>query len=296
VDLMRGPGTPGFEGWKSFMLERTRGDRYLEEADSTRQKLETFSMLQKSTGHSKNAEEQTAKQLHKFADNATKRYQRMLKWMEAEATMDDKHKLEKVKATMRMAKASALSHQRFGEVAEDEAADAEKSVLVQAQLLLKHARDACEGVSQKDQLEHECLMTTLQVSLQAQDAAGARTSLEELTQMKPDQADELKSFAALINRLETAISLKKGANAIEERQKELQAAVAGKHKAKVIECLEVILDMFVNSKVTWDKVRTCKVGKDVGLAMKMGDPDIAKVAQTCVQEIQALATRAGLGL
>ena len=72
--------------------------------------------------------------------------------------------------------------------------------------------------------------------------------------------------------------------------------MADKDKAKVIECLEVVKDMFVNSKVTWEKVKTCKVGKDVGLAMKMGDPDIAKIAQSCVQEIQALATRAGLGL
>merc|ERR1719201_506013 len=114
-------------------------------------------MLQQSTGQSKNAEEQTANQLHKFADNASKRYQRMLKWMEAEGTMDDKHKLEKMRATIRMAKASALSHQRFGEAAEVDATDTEKAALVQAQEMLKNAREACEGVGQKDkdQLEYE---------------------------------------------------------------------------------------------------------------------------------------------
>jgi len=299
LGLNRGPGTPGFEGFQSLLLERTKGDQWLDEADSARQKLETFSTLQKSTGQTKGAEEQTAQQVHKYADNAMKRYRRVLKWMEAEANMDDKHKLEKVKATMRMAKALALSHQRFGEAAEAEAGDAEKSALVRAQSLVRsteYVLDACEGASQKDKLEYEGLMISLQVSLQAQDAEGARASLDMLTRKKPDEAEELKSFAALINRLETAISLKKGASAIEETQKELQTAVADKDKAKVIECLEVILDMLVNSKVTWEKVRTCKVGKDVGNAMKMGDPDCAKIAQTCVKEIQALATRAGLGL
>jgi len=300
VDLNRGPGTPGFQGWQSLLTERTKGDQWLDEADRTRQKLETFSTLQKSTGQTKDAEEQTAGQVHKFADNAMKRYRRLLKWIEAEANMDDKHRLEKVRATLRMAKASALSHHRFGEAAEADADDSEKSALIKAQSLLrstKYLLDACEGAaSQKDTLEYEGLMISLQISLQAEDAEGARASLDDLTKRWPDESDELKSFAALINRLETAISLKKGASAIELTQKELQTAVADEDKAKVMECLEVILDMLVTSKVTWEKVRTCKVGKDVGNAMKMGDPDCAKVAQTCVKEIQALATRAGLGL
>merc|ERR1711957_729468 len=194
---------------------------------------------------------------------------------------------------MRMAKASALSHRRFGEAAGVEANDAEQASLVQAQSLLKQAFEACEGVSEKDKpkMVYECLITSILVCLQAEDAAGARTSLDEVAKLKrpyqKDEADELKSFEALLNRLETAIELKKGANAIEDTQKELQAAVADKDKPKVIECLEVLYDMFKESKVTWDKVRTCKVGKDVGLAMKMGDPDISAQGTKCVQEIQA---------
>ncbi|OLQ01886.1 hypothetical protein AK812_SmicGene15312 [Symbiodinium microadriaticum] len=61
-----------------------------------------------------------------------------------------------------------------------------------------------------------------------------------------------------INRLENDLSLKQGAGTVEE------------------------------SKVTYDAVKTCKVGKDVvGNAMKMGDPDIAALGRKAVGEIQA---------
>lgn len=53
------------------------------------------------------------------------------------------------------------------------------------------------------------------------------------------------------------------------------------------EILETLLGMFKDSKVTYDAVKTCKVGKDVGNAMKMGDPDIAGLGRKAVGEIQA---------
>merc|ERR1719235_1599064 len=132
----------------------------------------------------------------------------------------------------------------------------------------------------------------MQVHIQAQEADEARKVLERLMGMRSDD-DELRSDAALINRLETALNLKKGASNIEGTQKELQAAVTAVDKPKVTECLETILGMIKGGQVTWDTVRTLKVGKDVGNAMKMGDPDIAAQARSIVQEIQGLAQRAG---
>lgn len=76
----------------------------------------------------------------------------------------------------------------------------------------------------------------------------------------------------------------------------MQAAVAEGNKEKAGETLASILELMKDGKVTWDSVRTCKVGKDVGNAMKMGDPDLAAQARTVVGEIQKLATKAGLGL
>eukprot|EP00439_Symbiodinium_sp_Y106_P081994 s679_g21.t1 len=100
----------------------------------------------------------------------------------------------------------------------------------------------------------------------------------------------------LINRLENELSLKQGAGTVEELQKDLQQAVTAGDKPKVGEILEALLGMFKESKVTYDAVKTCKVGKDVGNAMKMGDPDIAALGRKAVGEIQALAQRAALGI
>merc|ERR1712039_135880 len=108
--------------------------------------------------------------------------------------------------------------------------------------------------------------------------------------------EELKSDSARINRMEAALSLKKGAGTIETLQKDLQAAVTEKDAKGAGEILQSIFDLMKNSQVTWDTVRTCKVGKDVGNAMKMGDPDLAAQARKVVQEIQSLAQRNGLGL
>ncbi|CAE7265330.1 unnamed protein product, partial [Symbiodinium necroappetens] len=92
-----------------------------------------------------------------------------------------------------------------------------------------------------------------------------------------------------INRLENDLSLKQGAGTVEELQKDLQQAVTAGDKPKVGEILEALLGMFKESKVTYDAVKTCKVGKDVGNAMKMGDPDIAALGRKAVGEIQAVA-------
>lgn len=119
--------------------------------------------------------------------------------------------------------------------------------------------------------------------------------LETLQSLKTDD-EELKSDSARINRLEAALSLKKGAGTVEELQKELQQAVTDSNKEVVSKVLGEILDLMKGNKVTWDAVRTCKVGKDVGNAMKMGDADLAAQARKVVSEIQALAQRNGLGL
>ena len=58
------------------------------------------------------------------------------------------------------------------------------------------------------------------------------------------------------------------------------------------EILETLLGMFKESKVTYDAVKACKVGKDVGNAMKMGDPDIAGLGRKAVGEIQASLSHA----
>merc|ERR1719162_2049852 len=202
--------------------------------------------------------------------------------------------LEKCTVQIRLAKSSTLSFQRFGEAAEAEAAEDEKSAIKEALEILKQVLAAGEGLK-NDSLIFECLKMTLQVCVQGNDATEARKILETLLSMRPED-DELKSDSARINRLEGALNLKKGASTIETVQKDLQAAIIAVDKPTVIELVTKLHDMIKATEVTWDAVRTMKIGKDVGNAMKMGDPDVALIARKTVGEIQSLATRAGIGL
>jgi len=294
LDSCRGPGSAGWRGWQSLVMERETGDQWLEEADGRRKQLETFGTLKKSTDDSKGAEAHVAEQVHKYAGNAARRYRRALRWLQSDEQEDRKIKLEKGTLQMRLAKAETLSHQRFGAEAEGEASEAEKKALKEAQELLAEVLASAEAMKNEG-LTFECLKMNLQVCIQAEDVPQARTVLERLQGIRPE-SDELKSDSARINRLESALSLKRGAGTVEELQKDLQAAVTGQDKKKASEVLTSIYDLMKAGKVTWDAVRTCKVGKDVGNAMKMGDPDLAAQARKVVQEIQALAQRAGLGL
>jgi hypothetical protein len=295
MDSCRGPGTSGWKGWQSLVTERETGDQWLEEGDGRRKQLETFGTLRKSTEDSKGAEAHVAEQVHKFARNADRRYRRALRWLDADPSKDDrKMQLEQCTLRMRLAKAMALSHQRFGEAAEADAGDDEKAALSEARELLAQVLKVGESLT-NDAVIYECLRMTVQVGIQAQDVAESRKALERLLELRPDD-EELKSDSARINRLESALSLKKGAGTVEDLQKELQAAVNAQDKEAATKVLTQLLEMFKGSQVTWDAVRTCKVGKDVGNAMKMGDPDLAALARKAVGEIQALAQRAGLGL
>jgi len=296
LDSCRGPGSPGWKGWSSLVNERETGDRWLEEADGRSKDLETFLTLRKSTGDSKGKEAAVADQVHKCSNNAIRRYRRALPWLEAEKKDDRKIQLEKATVQMRLAKASALFHQRFGDAAEENMPESEKKALDEARQLLKDVLEASESLANEN-LKYECLRLTLQVCIQASDVTEARSVLDAATKLRPDDT-ELKSDAARINRMEGRENLKKGAAGIEEVQKELQAAVATglEEKPKITELLGKIFDMIKGGEVTWDTVRTLKVGKDVGNAMKMGDVELQKAGSKIVQEIQGLAQRAGIGL
>lgn len=293
LDPCRGPGTPGWKGWQSLIQERETGDSWLDEADGRRKQLETFGTLRKSTEDSKGAEAHVAEQVHKYAYNAERRYRRGLKWIEMDKKDDRKLLLEQATLRMRLAKAMSLAHMRFGENPEP-ASDAEKAALKEARELLAEVLTVSEALN-NDSVKYECMKMNLQVCIQDEDVSEARKVLSRLQEEKPDDED-LKSDNARINRLENDLSLKQGAGTVEELQKDLQQAVTAGDKPKVGEILEALLGMFKESKVTYDAVKTCKVGKDVGNAMKMGDPDIAALGRKAVGEIQALAQRAALGI
>lgn len=294
VEANRGPGSLGWQGWQSLVSERHMGDQWLNEADEKRKQLETFGTLSKSTEQTKDAEIHVASLCQKHAKNAERRYRRALSWLAQEDQADKKITSEKATVQVRLAKASSLVHQRFGPAAEGEASAEETRVLKEAQEMLEQVLVAAEAAGHESTV-YEALRITLQLCVQGQDVDTAREVLDRLMKLRPDD-EELRSDSARINKLESTMTLKKGASAIEDVQKSLQTAITEVDKPKVAECLETVLDMITGGRVTWDTVRNLKVGKDIGNAMKMGDPDLANAARKVVQEIQSLATRNGLGL
>eukprot|EP00929_Paragymnodinium_shiwhaense_P108638 TRINITY_DN74959_c0_g1_i1.p1 TRINITY_DN74959_c0_g1~~TRINITY_DN74959_c0_g1_i1.p1 ORF type:complete len:658 (+),score=240.12 TRINITY_DN74959_c0_g1_i1:121-2094(+) len=290
IEQVRGPGSPGWQGWQTLIAERETGDEWLQEADGRRKQLETFGTMRKSTDDSKEAEEHVSKQVHKFAANAARRYRRALRWVEKENNEDKKIKLESATLRMRLAKATALSEQRFGDALEKkEASEAEKKALGEAKELLGQVLKMAQEMKD-EKLVVECLRLTLQVHIQGEEVKEAKVTLEKLQTLKPGD-EELKSDSARLNRMEQAMAVKKGSGTVEELQLELRAANEAQEFAKIEECLGKILELMKTDQVKFNTIRDLKVGKDVGNAMKLGNPDVAKSARVVVGEIQALAQR-----
>jgi len=290
IEQVRGPGTPGWGGWTQIINERETGDNWLEEADGRRKQLETFGMMRKSTSDSVQAEEHVASLVHKFANNAVRRYRRALKWSDAEENQDKKIKNEKSTLGMRLAKASALGNMRFGENPGD-ATDTEKKALKEALELLATVLTNAEEMK-NDNLVFECLKLNLQVCIQAEDVPEAKKVLAKLQELRPGD-DELKSDSARLNRMEQAVAIKKGGGTVETLQQDLRAANEAKDKPKIEEALAGILDLMKTDQVKFETITKLKVGKDVGNAMKLGEgfADVTASARKVVGEIQALAQR-----
>lgn len=295
LDSCKGPGSPGWKGWQSLAAEIDQGDRWLEEADERRKQLETFDTMRKTTDDVKDAVQHVSDQVHKYANNAVRRYRRSRSWLAADENQDStKVKLEVANVAMRLAKSQALAHQRFGDAAQQAASESEKQALEEARTLLAAVLEAADAMG-KEQLKYDGLKMSLQIAIQAEDVNTGRSVLEQLQTMRPGD-ESLKSDSARLNRLATALGLKEGAGSVETIQGELRAAIEAGDKPTVMSKIEKLYDLMKNNQVKYDDVMKLKVGKDVGNAMKMGDPDLAKEGRKVVSEIQRLAQQAGLGL
>jgi len=106
----------------------------------------------------------------------------------------------------------------------------------------------------------------------------------------------LKDDSARLHRLETAMSLKQGAGTVEELQKDLQVANEAKDFDAAGKALAGLFDLMQANNVKYSVLKDLKVGKDVGNAMKHGNPDLAATGRKCVGEIQRLAQKDALGV
>jgi hypothetical protein len=294
LDPCKGPGSPGWKGWTSLMTEIDQGDRWLEEADDRRKQLETFDTMRKTTDDTVGAIQHVSDQVHKFAYNAVRRFRRAKAWLGVDNQDLVKVKVETANVSMKYAKAHALAFQRFGPDAEKKASDEEMNALKEARETLQGVLSLAEELD-KEQLKYECLKMSLQIAIQAADVEDGKKLLEQLQTMRPGD-ESLKSDSARLNRLTTAMELKKGAGDLETLQLELRAANEAVDKPVIAEKIQALFELMKNNAVKYDDVKNLKVGKDVGNSMKLGDPDLAKAGRNVVGEIQKLAQNAGIGL
>lgn len=294
LDQCKGPGSAGWKGWASLMNEIDQGDRWLEEADERRKQLETFDTMRKTTDDTVGAIEQVAGMVHKFANNASRRYRRAQGWLAADKQEEKKVKVETAQCAMKLAKAQALAFQRFGPESDKKASDEEKKALGDARELLAKVLKTAEELSM-DQLKYECLKMSLQIAIQAEDVTEGKKILEQLQAMRPGD-ETLKSDSARLNRLNTAKELQQGAGTVETLQLELRAAVEAVDKPVIAEKINALYELMKNNQVKYESVLKLKVGKDVGNAMKLGDPELATAGRKVVGEIQRLAQQGALGL
>jgi hypothetical protein len=294
LDPCKGPGSPGWKGWASLMHEIEQGDRWLEEADERRKQLETFDTMRKTTDDVVGSIKHVSDQVHKFAFNAVRRYRRSKTWLGADNQEQTKVKVETANVKMKLAKAQALNVQRFGPAQDEKPTEEEVNAIKDARELLAGVLKLSEELD-KEPMKYECLKMSLQLAIQAEDVKDGKGILEQLQTMRPGD-ESLKSDSARLNRLTTAMELKQGAGSVEELQLELRAAVEAKDKPVITEKIGALYELMKNNQVKYDVVIKLKVGKDVGNAMKLGDPDLAKAGRLVVSEIQRLAQNAGLGL
>lgn len=294
LDQCKGPGSAGWKGWASLMNEIEQGDRWLEEADERRKQLETFDTMRKTTTDTVGAIDHVAEQVHKFANNAVRRFVRARNWLAQDKQDNNKVKVETVNTAMRLAKANALTVQRFGLQADTKPGDEEKKTLAAARDLLNGALKSAEEM-EKDQLKYECLQMSLQMAIQMEDVQDGKKLLEQLQVMRPGD-ESLKSDSARLHRLTTAMELKEGAGSVESLQLELRAANEAVDKPVILEKIAALFELMKNNQVKYDAIVKLKVGKDVGNSMKLGDPDLAKAGRQVVGEIQRLAQQGALGL
>jgi hypothetical protein len=293
VDPSRGPGTREWQGLASLKEEQHHGDQWLERADQRRRQLETFDSMRKAASdEEKAAVADATAQVNKYGRNAERRYRRLLKWIEADKA-NPKSAGERSGTIIRLAQAVSLAHRAFPLPGEDaKLGNEEKAALQEARDLLKPEITAAEEAG-NDDLVYNGLKVLLQVCIQTEDTTEGRALVEKLLKLRPED-DDLKNDKARLARMESAVELKAGAGEVEDVQKRLQAAVSGADKAAVGEALTQLEEIMSKDLVKYDIVKNLKVGKDVGNAMKMGDPDLAQQGRKVVAHIQRLAQKQDL--
>ena len=216
----KSPGSSGWNGWQSIVMETEYGDAWVDKSDENSQFLETHDAMRKTTENEREAKDQIREQVNKYARNGARRY---LIWLsKIDPSSDPKVENEMLSVKMRLAKAICWNHAMFGDDAEKPVSDDAKKALAEATQLLESMLEQ----SSKSFLIYEALKTKHQMRKKVHQVKEDRKVLEKLQELSKENGkdnDELMDFAVRFNRQDAAVQLQQATGSLETAQLEFQA-------------------------------------------------------------------------
>ena len=187
VKSCKGPGSSGWSGWQSIVIETEYGDAWVDKADENSQRLETYDAMRKTTESEREAKDQIAEQANKYARNGGLRCRRALTWLsKIDPSTDPKVETDMLTVKMRLAKAIGWSHAKSGDDAEKPVSDDAKKALAEATQLLESVLEQ----SSKSSLTYEALKAMLQIRLLSHQVKEGREVLEKLQELSKENGKD----------------------------------------------------------------------------------------------------------
>ena len=74
VKSHKSPGSSGWNGWQSIVMETEFGDAWVDKADENSQRLETYDAMQQTTESEREAKDQITEHINNYARNGGRRH------------------------------------------------------------------------------------------------------------------------------------------------------------------------------------------------------------------------------
>ena len=140
VKSHKGPGSSGWNGWQSVVMETEYDRVWVDKADENSQSLETYDIMRKMTESEREAKDQITEQANKYAHNGGRRYREPSENLSKIESVESKVETEMSSLKMYLAKAICWNHDKFGDDAEKSISDNAKKALAEATQLLERIR------------------------------------------------------------------------------------------------------------------------------------------------------------
>ena len=123
VKSHKSPGSSGWTGWQSIVMETEYGDAWVGKADENSQRLETYDAMRKTTESEREAKDQITEHINNKARKRGRRYREQNENLSKIESVESKVENEMLSVKMRLTKAICWNQAKFGDDA------AEKFVL-----------------------------------------------------------------------------------------------------------------------------------------------------------------------